>query len=94
MARLGPMAATGYGFTGQTSNTRSPGNSPGVWSSERLEKTRDQRLDDIKRASKMRSVTRIQKGWEVRLQADELQVNGRVTCRGQCRWDIMNLMEE
>lgn len=88
------MAATEDGFTGQTSNMRSPGNSTGVWSSERLEEMSDQRLDDIKKASKMHSVTRIQKVWEVRLQADELQVNGRATCRGQCRWDILKLMEE
>ena len=55
---------------------------------------RDERLDDIKKAFKMHSVSRIQKGWEVRLQAGELQVNGRATCRGQCRHSTLNLMEE
>lgn len=34
----------------------------------------------------MHAVTTYQKCWEVRIQADELQVSGRAAPRGQCRY--------
>lgn len=49
-----------------------------------------QRSNYIRKALKVHAVTMNQKHWEVRIQADELQVSGRAVPRGQCRYNILN----